>query len=105
MHANNIQMQMVEHKDIARLLENVTGNVRLADELTSESRLLGVIPELDSVSVVHLIVALEKRYSFQWHDDEVDESIFHSLGSLAEFVQLKVDALQSVKVAHNNSKT
>ena len=85
-------MQIVEHSDIARLIGGVTGNVDQADRLTAESRLLGAIPELDSMAVVNLIMALEKRYAFHWHDDEVEESIFYSLGSLAGFVQIKVDA-------------
>lgn len=60
------------------------------DNLTVESPLLGSIPELDSMAVVGLISALEEQFDIVIDDDELDASIFATLGSLATFVTQKL---------------
>ncbi len=54
--------------------------------------LLGAIPELDSMAVVSLITALEEHFGFTVADDEIEAATFATLGSLADFVQHKLDA-------------
>ena len=54
--------------------------------------LLGAIPELDSMAVVSLIAALEEHFGFAVADDEIEAATFATLGSLAAFVQQKLDA-------------
>ena len=54
--------------------------------------LLGAIPELDSMAVVSLITALEEHFGIAVADDEIEAATFATLGSLAEFVQHKLDA-------------
>jgi acyl carrier protein len=53
--------------------------------------LLGAIPELDSMAVVSLITALEEHFGFAVADDEIEAATFATLGSLADFVQNKLD--------------
>lgn len=60
------------------------------DALTPESALLGSIPELDSMAVVHLITALEEHFGIVVDDDEISASTFATLGSLDAFVQQKL---------------
>ena len=60
--------------------------------LTADTRLLGNLPELDSMAVVTVITALEDRYGFVVDDDEVSADTFKSLGSLAKFVSGKLEA-------------
>ena len=60
-------------------------------ELGEQSGLLGSIPELDSMAVVTLITALEEHYGIVVEDDEIGASTFETLGSLAGFVQQKLD--------------
>jgi len=55
------------------------------------SGLLGSIPELDSMAVVTLITALEEHFGIVVEDDEIGASTFETLGSLAAFVQQKLD--------------
>jgi len=57
-----------------------------------DTPLLGAIPELDSMAVVALITAIEERFGFTVDDDEIDGSVFTTLGSLIDFVQGKLDA-------------
>ena len=64
------------------------GGARLAPT----SPLLGAIPELDSMAVVNVITTLEERFGFSVADDEIDGSIFATVGSLAAFVKSKLGA-------------
>ncbi len=59
-------------------------------DLDESSAVLGAIPEFDSMAVVSVLTALEERYGFMVDDDEIDASIFETVGSLAEFVNSKV---------------
>lgn len=56
--------------------------------------LLGNVPELDSMSVVSVINALEKKYDFMVDDDDIDAEVFATLGDLAEFVARNVSAVR-----------
>ncbi|MFF7216135.1 acyl carrier protein [Streptomyces sp. NPDC008238] len=62
----------------------------LADELEPETGLYGHLPELDSLSVVKLIVALRKRFGIEIEIDEIICQTFDTLGQLAAFVESKV---------------
>lgn len=60
-------------------------------ELTLSSPLLGTLPELDSMAVVGIITALEERFEFSVHDDEISADNFETLGSLVAFVERKLN--------------
>lgn len=55
-----------------------------------ETPLIGAIPEFDSMAVVNLITALEDRFGFAVEDDEIDASVFETIGSLVAFVESKL---------------
>lgn len=59
--------------------------------LDTGTPLLGSVAELDSMAVVSILTALEERFGFAVDDDEVDGRTFASVGSLAKFVQDKLD--------------
>lgn len=59
--------------------------------LNTGTPLLGSVAELDSMAVVSILTALEERFGFAVDDDEVDGRTFASVGSLAKFVQDKLD--------------
>jgi acyl carrier protein len=61
-----------------------------ADDLVPESGLLGDLPELDSIAVVELLVALQDRFGIEIEDDEVVGDIFDTLGQLTAFIDSKV---------------
>ena len=61
-----------------------------ADDLVPDTRLLGDLPELDSIAVVELVVALQDRFGIEIEDDEVVGDIFETLGQLTAFIDAKV---------------
>lgn len=72
--------------DICRLLDEVLVLHGRGLKMTADSPLLGAVPELDSMAVLSLLTALEERYGIVVHDDEIDGSMFASVGSLVSFV-------------------
>jgi len=61
-----------------------------ADDLEPETGLYGNLAELDSLTVVRLIVALQKRFGIEIKIDEIAGDIFDTLGRLAAFVESRV---------------
>ena len=61
-----------------------------ADDLRPETGLYGSLPELDSLTVVKLIIALRKRFGIDITFAEIVGDVFYTLGGLAAFVESKV---------------
>lgn len=60
--------------------------------LQAASPLLGSMPELDSIAVVNVITNLEEHFGFTVDDDEINADTFATLGSLASFVDQKLNS-------------
>jgi len=60
-----------------------------AKSLTLDTKLLGNIPELDSMAVVSLITAFEDHFDFIVDDDEISADTFETVGALVDFVEEK----------------
>ena len=58
--------------------------------LSENSKLLGALPELDSMAVVNILTALEEHYDFTVQDDEISTDIFATVGTLSAFVEHKL---------------
>lgn len=81
---------MTVETDVLKILDNVLSlNGRSAD-LQRNTPLLGALPELDSMAVLGIITALEERFAFIIHDDDIDSAVFATLGSLIDFVTSKL---------------
>jgi acyl carrier protein len=78
--------------DVLRLLDDVLGLNGRAQAFTPDTPLIGALPELDSMAVVGLLTTLEERFGFTIADDEIDGSVFASVGSFTRFVQGKLEA-------------
>lgn len=76
--------------EIKQVLSDVLGLGERINSMTIDTFLLGNIPELDSVAVVTVILALEKEFSISIHDDEISAQTFQTLGTLANFVKKKI---------------
>ena len=74
------------------MLDDVLGLHGEEQKFTDQTPLLGAIPELDSMSVVSLLSTMEERFGFIIEDDEVDGSIFSTVGALVEFIDRKLKA-------------
>lgn len=65
--------------------------------LREDSILLGSIPELDSLTVVNVIAALEENFGITIDDDEISAKNFATLGSLAHFIEQKLAEQKNVQ--------
>jgi acyl carrier protein len=59
--------------------------------LTADTPLLGNLPEMDSMAVVSIVAAIEEHYGFSVADDEISADTFATLGTLAKFVESKLN--------------
>jgi acyl carrier protein len=57
-----------------------------AETIDATTRLLGALPELDSLAVLELIVELERRFEITVSDEDVTADAFATLASLTDFV-------------------
>jgi acyl carrier protein len=80
----DLKAQLLSLLDETLNLENRTAS------FTEETRLLGSLPELDSMGVVALLTAFEDRLGFAVDDDEIDGQVFETVGTLLAFVKTKV---------------
>jgi acyl carrier protein len=60
-----------------------------ADALKRDSRLLGEIPEFDSMAVVSVLTMVEEEFDIAVADDEVSADVFETLGTLTDFIAAK----------------
>ncbi|MCI0653465.1 MAG: acyl carrier protein [Methylococcaceae bacterium] len=77
---------------VIQILDSVLQLGGRAKGLSAASPLLGAIPEFDSMAVVSVLTAIEEEYGFFVEDDEIDASVFETVGSLANFVAVRLDA-------------
>lgn len=59
-------------------------------DLSTETPLLGALPELDSMGTLVLATALEERFAITIEDEEFDAELFETVGSLTQFVESKL---------------
>lgn len=75
--------------EVRSVVASVLGIEDRAGTLDAETRLLGHLPELDSMAVLELVAALEAQFGIELTDEEVTGEVFESLGSLADFIASK----------------
>ncbi|MCF7970317.1 MAG: acyl carrier protein [Methylococcaceae bacterium] len=80
--------------DIEKLLKAILQqHLQLGDAVasyTSETPLLGALPELDSMGVVNIITAIEENLGCIIDDDEISAESFETFGSLMQFIESKL---------------
>jgi len=77
-------------QEVNRTLDEVLSLGGRGLAFTTETPLLGAVPELESMAVVTLITTLEERFGIVIDDDDIDGSTFESVGSLVAFVSAKL---------------
>lgn len=63
-----------------------------ADGFTGDTRLLGSVPELDSMAVLTVLTAMEEQFGIAVEDDDISADTFATVGSLVAYVQQKLAA-------------
>jgi acyl carrier protein len=61
-----------------------------AATMDADTRLFGSLPELDSMAVLEVLLALEERFGITIDGEDVTAESFESLGSLTELVTEQV---------------
>ncbi len=64
-----------------------------------DTRLLGALPEMDSMAVVSVITALEESWGISVDDSEISADVFATVGSLADFIEQKLAQSSSAQAA------
>lgn len=82
-------------EDVKDVLVTTLGIQDRASSLTASSPLFGAVPELDSLGVLEVVTRLESRFGITVDDEEFGGEIFETLGSLTQFVELKVSDAES----------
>ena len=77
-------------QEVVNILDEVLNLDGRLTTMALDSPLFGALPELDSMSVMALITALEERFGFTVGVEELESSSFATLGSLTAFVETKV---------------
>lgn len=77
-------------QDVTALLGHLLQLGPRTGSLTRDTPLLGALPELDSMSVVAVLTALEEHYGFVIEDDDISADTFTDVGSLVTFVERKL---------------
>ena len=76
-------------EDVEAVIEVVASTLGIEDQaaaMDAGTPLFGELPELDSLGVVELAVALENRFGIQIDDEDVTGEVFATVGGLADFV-------------------
>jgi acyl carrier protein len=72
-----------------QIISLVTETLGIDDRTASmdaSTRLLGEVPELDSLAVVQIAAGIESRFGFQLDYSSFTADVFETFGSLAAFV-------------------
>jgi acyl carrier protein len=83
MNVNDSASTFDQVKDVLVQTLGIADPARVVDSSTA---LFGSMPELDSLAVVNLVMALETRFGFQITDDEFTAEIFETVGALTRYV-------------------
>lgn len=83
-------MAALDH--VRRILRDALQLGDRADRLTEDTPLLGGIAEFDSMAVVTVITMLEEQFDVQVGDDEISADTFATVGTLARFLESKLES-------------
>ena len=75
--------------EVRELVGKVLNLGKRTETLTAATRLLGALPELDSMAVILVIVETEERFGIAFDDDEVTAETFETISTLVSVVDAK----------------
>lgn len=74
-------------EDLLLILDRAMALQGRARSFGESTRLLGALPELDSMAVVNVLEGIETHYGLVLDDGAVQGDVFETVGTLARFVQ------------------
>lgn len=78
-------------EEVRAILGQVLSLGERAKFLNTDSKLLGEVPELDSMAIVAVLTAMEENFGIAVEDDEISAETFATLGSLTEYAEMKIN--------------
>jgi acyl carrier protein len=85
-----LEIKLINLYELHDLLDDVLQLGDRKELLDHNSGLLGEIPEFDSMAVMGVLTEMEERYGIELEDDEIDGELFTTVGSLLDFINLKL---------------
>jgi acyl carrier protein len=76
--------------DVKAVVVETLGVEDRAGTLDASTPLLGSLPELDSMAVLELVMALQERFDIAVEDEDITAEVFETVASLTAFVVGKV---------------
>lgn len=73
-------------RSVIEVICRVLGIAERAASFDRDTPLLDAVPELDSMAIAQLILALEDRFQIDFEPDEITGEIFETVGTLTDFV-------------------
>jgi acyl carrier protein len=77
-------------EDIKSVLDETLNLNGASANWTDGTALLGSLPELSSVAIVGVLLALEEHFAIVFADDELDAELFATLGNIRRFIEGKL---------------
>jgi acyl carrier protein len=81
--------------EVKSLIGKTLGIADRLDSMDASTKLLGSLPELDSLTVAELLIAIEARFSFEMDYADLTTDMFETVGTLVAYVKKK-SALNSL---------
>lgn len=85
----DVSMDQTTGAEVIKVLAATLGIEDRAGTFDASTPLFGSLPELDSMAVVELVVALEERFGITIDEDQVTGEVFETVGSLAALIDTK----------------
>lgn len=76
--------------DVKAVLVETLGIEDRAPAIDAATQLFGALPELDSMAVLELVLALEERFGIALEGDDVSAEAFETLAALTALVDAKL---------------
>lgn len=80
-------MQSIEQ--VKAILADALSLGERAATMAANTRLLGSLPELDSMAVVSVITAIEDHFGIVFEDDDINADVFETVGTLSAVIERK----------------
>jgi acyl carrier protein len=72
---------------VKSLIGEILGIADRVDSMNESTRLLGSLPELDSMAVAELLAAIEERFGFEIDNSDIATDTLETVGTLAAYVE------------------
>ena len=82
----NVKPDQTTVQAVIQVVVQTLGIEDRTDHFDAATPLFGELPELDSLGVMELGVALEQRFGFSMDDEDFTGEVFESIGTLADLV-------------------